>query len=75
MSYPIIVIACRFDVARKRIAAKYDEIERSLIEEFVRAHREGNIPRMKEIAHTLSHFKGYAQCMNAFVEQSQEVRI
>ncbi|XP_047002914.1 exocyst complex component 5 [Schistocerca americana] len=61
----------KFEKAKKKIASKYDEIERSLIEEFVRAHRSDNRVRMKEIASTLSHFKGYSQCVDAFIEQSQ----
>ena len=28
---------------------------------------------MKEIASILSHFKGYPQCIDAFIEQSQMV--
>lgn len=65
---------CRFEKAKKKIAAKYDEIERSLIEEFVKAHRSDDKGRMKEIATILSHFKGYPQCIDAFIEQSQMVR-
>lgn len=61
----------KFDKARKRIAQKYDEIERALIEEFVRAHRADDKAKMKEIASILSHFKGYSQCIDAFIEQSQ----
>jgi hypothetical protein len=64
---------CRFEKAKKKIATKYDEIERSLIEEFVKAHRSDNKGRMKEIATILSHFKGYPQCVDAFIEQSQMV--
>ena len=30
---------------------------------------------MKHIATILSHFKGYSQCIDAFIEQSQAVRI
>lgn len=61
----------KFEEAKKKIAVKYDEIERSLIEEFVEAHRKYDVPRMKEIATILSHFKGYPQCVDAFIEQSQ----
>lgn len=52
---------------------KYDEIERALIEEFVEAHRKDDVGRMKEIAAILSHFKGYTQCVDAFIEHSQSV--
>jgi len=64
---------CRFEKAKKKIGTKYDEIERSLIEEFVKAHRSDDKGRMKEIATILSHFKGYPQCIDAFIEQSQMV--
>jgi len=64
---------CRFEKAKKKIGTKYDEIERSLIEEFVKAHRSDDKGRMKEIATILSHFKGYPQCVDAFIEQSQMV--
>lgn len=40
-----------------RIAHKYDEIERLMLEEFVRAHRQGNWRKMHEIAAILSDFK------------------
>lgn len=53
--------------------AKYDEIERALIEEFMEAHKINNIARMKEIASILSNFRGYSQCVDAFIEQSQMV--
>lgn len=61
----------KFDKAREKIAAKYDQIERELIEEFVAAQRTDDKTRMKEIATILSHFKGYSQCIDAFIEQSQ----
>lgn len=61
----------KFDKARRRIAQKHDEIERALIEEFVRAHRADDKMKMREIAGILSHFKGYSQCIDAFIEQSQ----
>ncbi|XP_012272087.1 exocyst complex component 5 [Orussus abietinus] len=61
----------KFENAKKKISAKYDEIERSLIEEFVRAHSNEDASRMKELASVLSHFKGYSQCVDAFIEQSQ----
>lgn len=41
--------------------------------EFVKAHRAGDKDRMKEIATTLSHFKGYSQCVDAFIEEAQHV--
>uniref|UniRef100_A0A6M2DSW5 Exocyst complex component 5 n=1 Tax=Xenopsylla cheopis TaxID=163159 RepID=A0A6M2DSW5_XENCH len=61
----------KFDSAKKRIEAKYDEIERNLIEEFVRAQQTEDIEKMKQLAGVLSHFKGYSQCIDAYIEQSQ----
>ncbi|KAK2584986.1 hypothetical protein KPH14_008517 [Odynerus spinipes] len=61
----------KFDHAKKKISIKYDEIERNLIEEFVQAHNREDAIRMKELASVLSQFKGYSQCIDAFIEQSQ----
>ncbi|MFH4979284.1 hypothetical protein AB6A40_005993 [Gnathostoma spinigerum] len=61
----------RFSAVQTRIAHKYDEIERLLIEEFLRAHRIGDRKRMKEITAILCEFKGYSQCLDAFVERLQ----
>ncbi|KAG7202557.1 hypothetical protein KM043_009753 [Ampulex compressa] len=61
----------KFEHAKKKISVKYDEIERNLIEEFVRAHNREDATRMKELASVLAHFKGYSQCIDAFIEQSQ----
>lgn len=65
--------ASKFSVAQKQIAQKYDEIERSLIEEFAKAQVKGDRVQMKHIASILSHFKGFSQCIDAFIEQSQAV--
>lgn len=65
----------RFEEAKKKIEQKYDEIERSLIEEFSKAEETNNLAKMKEIASILSHFKGYSQCVDVFIEQSQLVSI
>lgn len=62
----------RFEEAKKKIEQKYDEIERALIEQFVQAHNTDSFQRMKEIASILSFFKGYSQCVDAFIEQSQK---
>ncbi|KAG1662389.1 Exocyst complex component 5 [Nymphon striatum] len=62
----------KFDKARVKIAKKYDEIERALIEDFVGAQLSDDRTRMAEIASILSHFKGYSQCVDAFIEQSQK---
>ncbi|XP_066600933.1 exocyst complex component 5 [Prorops nasuta] len=61
----------KFEHAKKTIGEKYDKIERSLIEEFVRAQNKEDVVRMKELATVLSNFKGYSQCVDAFIEQSQ----
>ena len=63
----------KFDVARKKIEAKYDEIERNLIEAFVKAQNQGNIIKMKDIATIMTNFKGYSQCVDAYIETSQMV--
>ena len=63
----------KFSLAQKQIGQKYDEIERSLIEEFVKAHSSGDYAKMKHISSILSQFKGYSQGIDAFIEQSQMV--
>lgn len=63
----------RFDGVIKKIERKYDEIERALIEDFARSQQYTDIKRMKEIAGILLHFKNYSQCVDAYIEQSQEV--
>ncbi|KAJ0173631.1 hypothetical protein K1T71_010780 [Dendrolimus kikuchii] len=61
----------KFEVAKKKIDAKYDEIERNLIDEFVKAQNQGNMAKMKDIANLMTNFKGYSQCVDAFIETSQ----
>lgn len=63
----------KFDRAKEKINIKYDQIERELIEEFVAAQSRSDPDKikMKEIASIMSHFKGYSQCIDAFIEQSQ----
>ena len=51
----------RFDDAVRGIEKKYAEIERALIEEFVKSHRSDDLARMRDIAAILSHFRGYNQ--------------
>ncbi|KAI1288041.1 Exocyst complex component 5 [Halotydeus destructor] len=63
--------SAKFDKAREKITINYDIIERELIEEFVHAQRSDDKQKMKEISQVLSHFKGYSQCVDAFIEQSQ----
>lgn len=64
----------KYDAVKRKIERKYDETERALIEQFVMAQRKEDLNRMKEIADVLSQFKGYSQCVDAFIEQSQSVR-
>ncbi|KAG5670589.1 hypothetical protein PVAND_000840 [Polypedilum vanderplanki] len=63
--------ADKFGAAKKKIESKYDEVERNLIEEFARAQTEENIDKMKELAKIMSQFKGYNQCVDVYIEQSQ----
>ena len=63
----------KFGVAKKKIESKYDEVERNLIEEFAFAQKEENIQKMKELANIMSQFKGYSQCIDVYIEQSQAV--
>ncbi|KAL5008482.1 hypothetical protein ScPMuIL_014063 [Solemya velum] len=62
----------RFAKARNKIAEKYDHIERELIEEFRQAHKAGDKRKMKRVAMVLSNFKGYGQCVDAFIEETQK---
>ncbi|KAK0399380.1 hypothetical protein QR680_003016 [Steinernema hermaphroditum] len=54
-----------------RIAHKYEEIEGLMIEEFVKAHQNGDRRKMKDVAVILSEFKRYSACLDAFVEHMQ----
>lgn len=63
--------ADKFGEAKRKIEMKYDEIERNLIEEFATAQKQENIEKMRTIASILSQFKGYSQCIDAYIEQSQ----
>lgn len=63
--------ADKFSEAKRKILMKYDEIERCLIEDFATAQKQENIEKMKSIASILSQFKGYSQCIDAYIEQSQ----
>ena len=59
----------KYSAVQMRIAHKYDEIEQLLIEEFIKCHDK---MRLREIATILSEFKGFSQCLDAFVERIQE---
>lgn len=60
----------KFEKSREKIEHKYNLMERELIEEFVRSYRCDDKSQMKEIAAIMSNFKGYNQCIDAFIEQS-----
>lgn len=61
----------KFSDSKRKIERKYDEVERRLIEEFAGAQKNEDIEKMKKLAQILSQFKGYAQCIDAYIEQSQ----
>lgn len=58
---------------KRKIERKYCDIEKALIEEFANAIVNEDLKRMKEIATVLSQFKGYSQCIDAYIDQSQAV--
>lgn len=60
----------RFEKSREKIELKYNEMEKTLINEFVQAYRCDDKSTMREIATIMSNFKGYNQCIDAFIEQS-----
>jgi exocyst complex component 5 len=63
----------KFADAKRKIETKYDDIERALIEEFATAQKSDQIDRMKELATIMTQFKGYSQCVDVYIEQSQAV--
>uniref|UniRef100_A0AAQ4PDT7 Exocyst complex component 5 n=1 Tax=Gasterosteus aculeatus aculeatus TaxID=481459 RepID=A0AAQ4PDT7_GASAC len=62
----------RFADVKAKIASKYHDLERQLIQEFTAAQRMGEIGRMREVAAVLLHFKGYAHCVDVYIKQCQE---
>lgn len=62
----------RFADVKAKIASKYHDLERQLIQEFTSAQRRGEIGRMREVAAVLLHFKGYAHCIDVYIKQCQE---
>ncbi|KAK1894128.1 Exocyst complex component 5 [Dissostichus eleginoides] len=62
----------RFADVKAKIASKYHDLERQLIQEFTAAQRRGEIGRMREVAAVLLHFKGYAYCVDVYIKQCQE---
>ncbi|KRZ95401.1 Exocyst complex component 5 [Trichinella sp. T8] len=65
----------KYEAVQTRIAYKYDELEKMLIEEFVRHHHANAKLKMKQIANVLSQFNGYSQAIDAYVEQCQWVNV
>merc|ERR1712141_250127 len=63
-----------FSEAKKRIDAKYTEVENALIEEFIKSHRSNDRHRMKDLAQILSQFKSYSACVNEFIEQQVQLK-
>lgn len=61
----------KFLDSKRKIERKYDDVERRLIEEFATAQKSEDIEKMKKLAQILSQFKGYTQCIDAYIEQSQ----
>ncbi|OWF53753.1 exocyst complex component 5-like [Mizuhopecten yessoensis] len=62
----------KFDNARKKIWDRYLHIEKELIAEFLIAHRHEDRRKMKRVAFVLSNFKGYGECVDAFIEESMK---
>uniref|UniRef100_A0A3B4ABC3 Exocyst complex component 5 n=1 Tax=Periophthalmus magnuspinnatus TaxID=409849 RepID=A0A3B4ABC3_9GOBI len=65
----------RFSDVKAKIASKYHDLERQLIQEFTTAQRRGEIGRMREVAAVLLHFKGYAHCVDVYIKQCQEAHV
>ena len=62
----------KFDIARQRIAEKYDQVERELIEEFRLGQQSGDRRQMRKITNLLQHFKSYGQCIDVFIVECQK---
>ncbi|KIH47548.1 hypothetical protein ANCDUO_22389, partial [Ancylostoma duodenale] len=56
----------KFATVQARIAHRYEEVERLLIDEFGRAQRDEK--KMAEVAKILSEFKCYSHCVTRYVE-------
>ncbi|CAG9766397.1 unnamed protein product [Ceutorhynchus assimilis] len=61
----------KFENVKRKIERTYSDIEKALIEDFVRAMSKEDLVRMRAIANVLSQFKGYSQCVDAYIDQSQ----
>lgn len=62
----------KFGPVKEAIKKCHDQAEEALIEEFEDAHHQGSISRMRKCADTLLPFKGYSQCIDSFIKQSQK---
>lgn len=60
----------KFAAVKSRITTKYHQIEEELLQEFTEAHKSQDYQKMAEHAATLSHFKGYQHCIEAFINES-----
>ncbi|KAF7265194.1 hypothetical protein GWI33_021387 [Rhynchophorus ferrugineus] len=61
----------KFESVKRKIEETYSIIEKGLIEDFVRAMSKEDLTRMRAVAKVLSQFKGYSQCIDAYIDQSQ----
>lgn len=62
----------RFDIARQKIAEKYDAVEKELIGEFRLGQQAGDKRQMRKITNLLQHFKSYGQCIDVFITECQK---
>ncbi|KNC72513.1 hypothetical protein SARC_14930, partial [Sphaeroforma arctica JP610] len=58
-----------FVLTKQRIVSKCNELEQTLLHRFSKAYNEGNVEGMKACASTLSHSKGFSQCMDLYIGQ------
>ena len=63
----------RFERANHLISLKYDEIEKKLIQKFHSSFYANEKKLMKKYINILSNFKGYQDCINEFIKNSQLV--
>lgn len=63
----------KFATLKKNIETVYDQVEKNLIERFAAEYQAGNIEEMHRIATVMAQFKGYTQCIDVFIELSQDV--
>ncbi|CAG0913426.1 unnamed protein product [Notodromas monacha] len=59
-----------FGTTKRQISLKYRDIEKYLVKEFTDALKVGDVRKMKAIAHRLSPFSDYSQCIAAFVDDN-----